>query len=160
MNKQEMQRDDKQPMEIRKSRPSVSMFIFITCGIWLIGLGLYFMFLRPPLLPEDLRYMRAVPSEIQSAVPGLEIWLQRVFTVMGGFITGAGLLTILAAMNTSAMREKQTWIVLALAGLFTVGNMSLTNFQLNSDFKWLLLIPALLWVIGLAFLIVIRRSDG
>ena len=28
--------------------------------------------------------------------------------------------------------------------------MSLTNFQLNSDFKWLLLIPSLLWVIGLA----------
>ena len=27
--------------------------------------------------------------------------------------------------------------------------MSLTNFQLNSDFKWLLLIPPLLWVIGL-----------
>ena len=27
--------------------------------------------------------------------------------------------------------------------------MGLTNFQLNSDFKWLLLIPSLLWIIGL-----------
>lgn len=34
--------------------------------------------------------------------------------------------------------------------------MSLTNFQLNSDFKWLLLIPSLLWIIGLVFLIVVR----
>ena len=160
MNKQEMQSDDKHPMGIREPRPPISMFLFITCGIWLIGLGLYFMFLRPSLLPEDLRYMGANPAEIQSAVPGLELWLKRVFTVMGGFMTGAGLLTILAAMNISTVREKRTWIVLGLAGLFTVGTMSLTNFQLNSDFKWLLLIPALLWVIGLVFPVFIRRSDG
>lgn len=125
------------------------MFVFIACGIWLIGLGLYFIFLRPTLLPEDLRYIGTSPGEIQSAMPGLEGWLHRVFTVMGGFMTGAGLLTILVAMNASAAREKSTWIVLALAGLFTVGTMSLTNFQLNSDFKWPLLIPSVLWIIGL-----------
>ena len=147
-------------VEIQKFRASISMFIFIACGIWLIGLGLYFMFLRPPLLPEDLRYMGASPGEIQSAMPGLEHWLRRVFTVMGGFMTGAGVLTIFVAMNASVVREKWTWIVLALAGLFTVGTMSLTNFQLNSDFKWLLLIPALLWVTGLVFPIFIRSSDG
>jgi hypothetical protein len=139
-------------MEMRKTRQSVSRIIFIACGIWLIGLGLYFMFLRPTLLPEDLRYMGTSPGEIQSAMPGLERWLRRVFTVLGGFMTGAGLLTILVAMNASAAREKWTWIVLALAGLFTVVTMSLTNFQLNSDFKWLLLIPSLLWAIGLVFL--------
>jgi hypothetical protein len=139
-------------MEIRKPRPAISMSIFIACGIWLIGLGLYFMFLRPPLLPEDLRYMGTSPGEIQSALPGLERWAERVFTVMGGFMTGAGLLTIFAARNASIMREKWTWIVLALAGLSTVGTMSVTNFQLDSNFKWLLLIPSLLWVIGLVFL--------
>jgi hypothetical protein len=145
-------------MEIRKPRLSVSTFIFIACGIWLIGLGLYFMFLRPSLLPEDLRYMGASADEIQSTMPGLERWLRRVFTVMGGFMTGAGMLTILAALKASAVREKRTWIVLALAGLFTVGTMSLTNFQLNSDFKWLLLIPSLLWIIGLVFLTIVWLS--
>ena len=139
-------------MEIRKPRPSISMFVFLACGIWLIGLGLYFLFLRPPLLPEDLRYMGTSPGEIQAAIPGVQRWLHRVFTVMGGFMTGAGVLTILVAMKASATREKWTWLVLALAGLFTVGMMSLTNFQLNSDFKWLLLIPSLLWAIGLVFL--------
>ena len=128
------------------------MFVFLACGIWLIGLGLYFLFLRPPLLPEDLRYMGTSPGEIQAAIPGVQRWLHRVFTVMGGFMTGAGVLTILVAMKASATREKWTWLVLALAGLFTVGMMSLTNFQLNSDFKWLLLIPSLLWAIGLVFL--------
>ncbi len=138
-------------MEIQKPRQSISLFIFIACGIWLIGLGLYFMFLRPALLPEDLRYIGTNLGEIQSAMPGLEGWLHRVFTVMGGFMMGAGVLTILAAMKAPAAREKWTWIVLALAGVFTVGTMSVTNFQLNSDFKWLLLIPSLLWIVGLVF---------
>jgi hypothetical protein len=31
--------------------------LIATCGVWLIGLGLYFIFLRPPLLPEDPRYI-------------------------------------------------------------------------------------------------------
>jgi hypothetical protein len=92
-------------MEIQKPRPSISMFIFIACGIWLIGLGLCFVLLRPPLLPEDLRYMGTSAGEIQSALPGLERWTHRVFTVMGGFITGAGVLTILVAMNASAARD-------------------------------------------------------
>ena len=146
-------------MEIRKPHPSISVFVFNACGIWLIGLGLYFIFLRSPLLPEDLRYMGTSPGEIQSAIPGLQRWLHRVFTVMGGFMTGAGLLTILVARNTSDLREKWTWAVLALVGLFTVGAMSLTNFQLNSDFKWLLLIPSLLWAVGLVFPTLISRSD-
>ncbi len=133
--------------------------IFIGCGFWLIGLGLYFIFLRPPLLPEDLRYMGISQSAIPSTLPGLERWTNRVFTVMGGFMTGAGLLTISVAMNAPGLRSRWTWIVLGLAGLFTVGTMSLTNFQLASDFKWLLLIPALLWVIGLV-IPVTARSDG
>jgi hypothetical protein len=144
--------DEKQPGELRKLRPSISVIIFIACGTWLIGLGLYFIFLRPPLLPEDLRYLGTSAGQIQSATPGLERWLHRVFTVMGGFMTGAGLLTILVARNTSDLRRKSTWAVVALVGLFTVGIMSLTNFQLNSDFKWLLLIPSVLWIIGLVFL--------
>ena len=78
---------------------------------------------------------------------------------MSGFMTGADVLTIFVTMTASAVREKWTWIVLALAGLFTVGTMSLTNFQLNSDFKWVLLIPSLLWVIGLVFPAFINRMS-
>ena len=136
-------------MKTPEPRPSISLVIFIGCGIWLIGLGLYFILLRPALLLEDLRFMGTSQGEIQSSIPGLERWLRRVFTVMGGFMTGAGVLTISVALNAPAGREKWTWIVLAFAGLFTVGTMSLTNFQLNSEFKWLLLMPFLLWVIGL-----------
>lgn len=138
----------------------ISVLIFIACGIWMVLLGFYFMFLRPSLLPEDLRYMGISLGEIRSATPGLERWLHRVFTVMGGFMTGVGLLTILVAMKVSDVGEKWSWIILASVGLFTVGTMSLTNFLLNSDFKWLLLVPSLLWIIGLVLSIVVRRSSG
>ena len=39
-------------------------------GIILMGLGLYFVFLRPPLLPEEPRYMGSSLSEIQAVLPG------------------------------------------------------------------------------------------
>jgi len=152
-------RYDLQTMTLPKPRLPVSTLIFFICGIWLIGLGLYFIFLRPPLLPEDLRYMGASVSEIQSVMPELKRWLDRVFTVMGGFMTGAGLLTIATAGRAFAGRKEWRWILLTLAGLFSVGTMSLTNFQLNSDFKWPLLLPSLLWGLGLV-LSINRESDG
>ena len=146
-------------METRRLPLSISRLFFGVCGFWLIGLGLYFMFVRPALLPEDLRFVGARPAEIQLVVPGLARWLHRVFTVMGGFITGAGLLTIVAVANASALRQRWSGIMLALAGLFTVGTMSVTNFQLNSDFRWLLLMPSAIWSVGLASLALTRRTD-
>ena len=129
---------------------SVSAYMLILCGVWLIGLGLYFMFLRPTLLPEDLRYMKLGTGEIQSAVPGLGSWLQKVFRVMGGFIAGTGALTLLVARSSCALRGKWNRFALAVTGALTVGLMSVTNFQLDSDFKWILLIPSMLWIVALA----------
>ena len=97
---------------------------------------------------------------IQFVTPGLQRWAHRVFTVMGGFMAGAGVLTIHVGAIPRAAREGWTWIVLALAGLLTVGTMSLTNFQLDSDFKWVLLIPSLIWVIGLVLLAVSSLMPG
>ncbi len=136
-------------MDERKTRVPAYKGIFIVCGVWLIGLGLYFMFLRPAFLSEDLRYSGVTLREIQSAAPGIAVWLSRVFTVMGGFMVGAGTLTIHAAVYAPQDRKNASLTVLTLAGVFMVGAMSLTNFQLDSDFKWLLLVPSLLWLAGL-----------
>lgn len=72
------------------TRPRPSVAIFVTCGLWLVALGLYF----------------------------------------------AG--------------RKGTGVVLAVAGLATVATMSWTNFVIESEFKWLLLAPAVLWCAGIA----------
>ena len=69
----------------------------VACGAWLVGLGFYFVVLRPPLLPEDVRFMGIATEQARAALPGLESWLSKVFIVLGGFIAGAGVLTVFIA---------------------------------------------------------------
>ena len=111
----------------------------------MVGLGAYFIFLRPALLPEDPRFMGTSIDALRSAAPGLERWLGKVFTVMGGFMAGAGVLVVFIARTLMPLRPRGTAPTLALAGMLTVALMSAINFVLHSDFRWLLLAPALLW---------------
>jgi hypothetical protein len=135
---------------VMKARP-ISKWMFIFCGVWLVGLGLYFIFLRPPLLPEDPRFMGTTPGQVQASVPGLEHWLRNVFTVMGGFMASTGVLTVFVACAAIPARLRGTFWAVALSGALSVALMSAINFALRSDFRWLLLVPALAWFAGLAF---------
>ena len=126
----------------------LSTWMLIACGIWLVSLGLYFIFQRPPLLPEDTRFMGSSLAQVRAAVPGLEGWLQRVFIVMGGFMAGTGVLTVFAACVAMRLRLKGTSWAIAMTGVLTVVLMSAINFDLHSDFRWLLLVPALVWLTG------------
>ena len=132
------------------SRLQLSGKIFALCGIWLVALGTYFLFLRPALLPEDPRYIGSSLEAIRLAVPGLERWLRHVFNVMGGFMVATGVTTTLAACRLPARRDLTTFFALAVAGALSVGLMSVTNFLLNSNFRWLLVLPVLLWLAGLS----------
>lgn len=135
-------------MQTTSPRLQASGKVFVVCGLWLVGLGVYFLFLRPALLPEDARYVGSSIQSIRSAAPGLERWLGHVFNVMGGFMIATGALTVLAAYRFLARRERGTLAVMVVAGAASVGFMSITNFLLRSDFRWLLLLPALLWFAG------------
>ncbi len=140
------------------TRPRPSVAIFVTCGLWLVALGLYFAVLRPALLPEDLRYIGGSVGLGLVSLAGLERWLNRVFIVMGGFIAASGILTMFIALSTVASRRKGTGVVLAVAGLATVATMSWTNVVIESQFRWLLLAPAVLWCAGIAAYAVERRE--
>lgn len=108
----------------------VSTWMLGACGVWLVGLGGYFIVVRPPLLPEDARFMGSTAAQIRTAVPGLENWLGNVFAVMGGFICGAGVLTVFVAAVAMPRRLKGTsWVLLVPAvvwfaslGLYAVGH--------------------------------------
>jgi len=119
-----------------------------SCGAWLLGLGAFFALFRPPLLPEDLRYIGVTLEGIRAAAPALEEWLARVFVVMGGFMAGAGALTLYVALSQPKTGRLGTVSVLAFTGLVTVGLMSAVNFALGSDYRWLLVAPMLAWAIG------------
>lgn len=65
-------------------------------------------------------------------------------------MAGAGVLTVFVATTAMRLRLNGTSRALALSGALTVGLMSATNFALQSDFRWLLLVPALVWLVGVA----------
>ncbi len=133
----------------RTETHAVATWLLAGCGTWLIALGLYFAVMRPPLLPEDPRFIGTTLAQIRAGVPGLENWLSRVFIVMGGFMAGAGVLTVFVATTAIRLGLKGTSWALALSGALTVGLMSASNFALHSDFRWVLLFPALVWLAGL-----------
>ena len=137
-----------------------SRWLLTACGLWLMGLGLYFIVLRPPLLPEDARFMGTTVEQLRIAVPGLDAWLQKVFTVMGGFMAGTGVLTVFVATVAMPLRWKGTPWALGICGALTVVLMSATNFALQSDFRWLLLLPAVVWLAGLVFCLASREAAG
>lgn len=137
----------------------VSKWMLSACGVWLMALGVYFIFVRPPLLPEDPRFMGVTLEQIRVSVPGLESWLRKVFTVMGGFMAGAGVLTMFVATVAIPLQSRNTSWVLAISGALTVVLMSATNFALHSDFRWLLLLPALVWFTGLVLYVASRKTS-
>lgn len=123
--------------------------VFAAGGLWMALLGVYFVLLRPALLPEDLRFIGTSIEALRAAAPGLERWLGHVFNVMGGFMVAAGTMTMLVAWRFLAERTTGTLVALTVAGASGVALMSATNFMLRSDFRWLLLAPVLLWIAGL-----------
>ena len=141
-------------------RREVSRWLLVACGIWLVGLSLYFMVLRPPLLPEDLRFMGTTLARVRDAVPGLESWLKTVFMVMGGFMASSGVLTVFLATRLEPPRSRSVAWAIALSGVLGVVLMSAANFALHSDFRWLLLVPALIWLGGLVLFIGARQPHG
>lgn len=118
-------------------------------GVILMGMGLYFIFLRPTLLPEDARFMNTTSAEIQAVAPGLSRWLQKVFWVLGGYIFTTGLLTIYIAFSSFQARARGAFPMIAFAGLSSIGWMTVVNFIIGSDFKWLLLVFLLVWAAAL-----------
>ena len=132
-----------------RTKLSLSSAFLAFSGLLLMGLGLYFVFIRPALLPEDPRFMGTTLAEIQATVPGLLIWLPRVFWVMGGFMFTVGLLTAYIAVTAFHQLARGARFVIALASLTSIGWMAAVNFMIKSDFRWLLLAFNLPWMVAL-----------
>lgn len=123
-------------------------------GLYQILTGLYFIFFRPSLLPEDLRALNTTMESVSGAAPGIEVWLQWVFAVLGGQMAAGGILVMHGAvrlMRGCRWRRLDIWAYGA-AGLFSVVLMSAVNFALASDFRWLLVLPVLLWLVSVVIL--------
>jgi hypothetical protein len=128
---------------------SLATYILTACGLALVLIGGYFLAVRPPLLPEDARFMGATVDQVANAVPALTTWLRRVFWVLGGYIATTGVLVVYIASTGVRTGNAGALAVLAVAGVTSLGWMSAVNFMIRSDFKWALLALDGLWLLGL-----------
>ncbi|MBN9345825.1 MAG: hypothetical protein J0I48_06390 [Devosia sp.] len=126
-----------------------SAVLLILAGLSITGIGVYFVVVRPPLLPEDLRFLGTSAVDIAAGTPRLAAWLSNVFRVLGGYALATGLLTIALAATSYRRREPLAIAGAVAAGASGIGLMVFTNFAINSDFRWVLLALALLWVASL-----------
>jgi hypothetical protein len=143
--------------ESRSTNLRLASGLVATWGLYQILTGLYFIFFRPSFLPEDLRALNTTMESVSGAAPGIEAWLQLVFAVLGGQMAAGGILVMCGAvrlMQDCRWRRLEVWAY-GTAGLFSVVLMSAVNFALASDFRWLLVLPVLLWLISV---IVLGRS--
>jgi hypothetical protein len=135
-----------------------SSIVLIMAGVSLIGVGLYFILLRPPLLPEDVRYMALPAAQLDILRPRLESWLTHVFRVMGGYVLATGVLAVTLAATAFRAHQKGAAIGALISGAASIGWMATVNFMIDSDFKWVLLGMALLWTSSLVLFWVERKA--
>jgi hypothetical protein len=123
-------------MSMHKGAKTLSWPLVVQAIIF-FGMGVYFILLRPSLLPEDYAFLKTSQADLEHKLALLPDWLSKVFTVMGGFMISNG---ILLAYIANQELTKRLTLILLLAALSSIGLMTAVNFLINSDFKWLLLL--------------------
>jgi hypothetical protein len=138
---------------------SASTLLLAAAAIMLIGTGLYFLFLRPALLPEDIRYMGLSAAQLDGVRDPLAGWLTHVFRVMGGYVLATGVLAITLALTSYREHHKSAWLGALVGGIASIGLMTVVNFAIRSDFKWVLLCTALVWAASIIVFWTERRPS-
>ncbi|RWB32424.1 MAG: hypothetical protein E5V25_02595 [Mesorhizobium sp.] len=136
----------------------LSSILLAAFGVALIGIGMFFLVLRPPLLPEDMRFIGLSLEQLQAEQPRMAIWLLHVFRVLGGYATAAGLLTVTIAATSFRQHDGVAGLGATVAGAASIGWMAIVNFVIASDFRWVLLAIALLWASSIALFWVERKT--
>jgi hypothetical protein len=140
-------------MDVQSRTWPPSSIALAIAGVLLVGTGLYFIILRPPLLPEDVRFMGLTAAQLDPIRPRLEAWLIHVFQVMGGYVMGTGALAITLAVTSFRRHSPAAAVGVFIGGAASIGWMAAVNFMINSDFRWLLLGMALVWASSLLLFI-------
>lgn len=76
---------------------SLAAWLLTGCGVAQVFIGGFLLTMRPPLLPEDARFMGSAAETLFEVVPLLGAWLRRVFWVLGGYIVATGVFVVYIA---------------------------------------------------------------
>ena len=118
---------------------ALSWIVLAAAGIAVMGIGLYFIFLRLPLLPEDLRYMGLSAAQLDIVRSHFAEWLTHVFIVLGGYAMATAVLAITLAATSFRAQSRGAAVGATIGGAASIGLMAAVNFAIRSDFKWVLL---------------------
>ena len=142
-------------MEASTTRARVPAAVSVL-ALLTIGVGVYMAFLRPPLLPEDLR---ALGVDATSLPPSLLRWLSVVFTTWGAFITAFGVLLLGIAQTLSGARTDVLRWATALGILIAFGRFPWSNILLQSDFLGFIA-PLCVFALATAILLAFDKPRG
>ena len=137
-------------------RSRIAAGLLAVVGVLIMGMGAYFAILRPAFLPEDLRFIGTDATALMAA-PGIKSWLRLVFMVLGGYAFTTGLFTAHIAFTAIRSRRKMPVLLLALAGLTSLGVMVTVNFVIWSEFRYLLASLSALWAIAVFLALPVGR---
>ena len=126
----------------------------VAFGIATTAVGIYFMAVRPALLPEDFRFAHLERADVPAS---LLPWLRIVFRTWGGFVVGLGVL--LLGQGVAVLTNRSGWsrCGTAIAVVFAFGSFLVSNIQLGSDFLWFI---GLLFAFALAVAGIVLRSSA
>jgi hypothetical protein len=100
-------------------------------GVLTLATGLHFLFFRPAMLPEDVRFTGIKPNDLP---PQIVEWILIVFRTWGGFMAGFGIAQIgVASYILTGRRALLQWGT-AIAVVTAFGRFVLSNLIIASDY--------------------------
>ena len=114
-------------------RDALSGILLLVLGLLTMGTAVFFLVLRPALLPEDIRHTGIDPGTLP---PAFLEWLGTVFRTWGGFIAGFGVLLLGIGGFLLSGRTRCRYWATAIGAVVAFGRFLFSNILLDSDFLW------------------------
>ncbi len=117
------------PTELQRDKLAGGLLLAL--GVLTLGTAIYFLAMRPPMLPEDARFTGVA---VDGLSPGMADWLSIVFHTWGGFMAGFGILILGVAGYLLTLRPGYLRWGAAVAVAVAFGRFLASNIILGSDF--------------------------
>jgi len=131
-------------------RDRLGAALLMSLGVLTTSTGVYFLFFRPAMLPEDIRFTGVQPQFLQ---PQMIEWLRIVFHSWGGFMVGFGVLIMAVAIYLFTGRPSFLRAGVVASILVAFSRFLASNVALHSDYLWFVGV-----LFGVAILTALRTS--
>ena len=139
------------------SRQQAVAGLLAVLGVLTLGTGLYFVLVRPAMLPEDFRFAGITAEQLS---PKMSEWLGVVFRTWGGFMAGFGVVLIGVGVYLLTARKALLCWATAAGLVVAFGRFLVSNLALHSDYLVFITIFFGLAVITAAGLALWSRRDS